>query len=184
MDGTKKITGRKRVLSNSYLSNVRWQENTKNNVGLPRPYSIVAKELHFKKPHGFNNPFKRYLHKIVPIPWQSESAFELGGLLKLNQTNEAMVVSHGLCSYCGLGFDEDEICIRWKTQDRRPSSDGLGGFPRVVSDSYPLHPECMSQARTFCPYMRTLKDEDFEIGEYDQLRKRAARQVKFLMYNK
>ena len=36
----------------------------------------------------------------------------------------------------------------------------------VPSDFHPFHLKCMKQARVYCPFMRTLKDEEFEISLY------------------
>jgi hypothetical protein len=36
----------------------------------------------------------------------------------------------------------------------------------VPSDFHPFHLKCMKQARVYCPFMRTLKDEEFDISLY------------------
>jgi hypothetical protein len=130
-----------------------WSEEVKNNKGLPRPYVYS-----FPKFQTWNN--KKFLDKKVPIPFQSKPAMNEGGLV-LNIENEKIVVDNGLCSYCGLGIDDNEISFRWMVEKQDFESNMQRDW--VPSDFYPLHKKCMKQARYFCPFMRNLKDEDFDI---------------------
>ena len=172
-----------------YLDNFIWNKETSEIRGLPRPYVKVNKLYYFLKPVGFKNKFKRYLHTVVPIPWQSIPLFDnFGALLDVNVDHESEVVKNGLCAYCGIKFKEKEICIRWTTQNFMPTIDGksnnldkdIFSRSRVFSDSYPHHLECMKQARIFCPFMRTLIDKNFETGEYDILKDNHFKHIKML----
>ncbi len=130
----------------------QWKEEDVNTTGLPRPFAF---------------PNKKGMAKKVPIPWQSEDRFESKGHLGLNQINENLVFKDGLCGYCGIKISDDEITQRWITAPvELTTHDG----PKVFSDFHPLHIECMKQARIFCPHMRKLIDEDFEEGEFKNLR--------------
>jgi|694.fasta_scaffold65866_5 hypothetical protein len=162
-----------------YKKDFLWNFETGEQTGLPRPHVIVPESLYFVKKTKINNPFKRYLHKIVPIPWQSIPKFfdNTGGLLSVNIDHEKKVITDNLCSYCGLGFNKDEICSRWISQNISPSEDGIKA-PRVFSDSYPQHLECMKQTRRFCPFMRILLEEDFEYGEHHLLLLNAKKSLK------
>lgn len=142
---------KKDYFKNSWL----WKEEDLNTIGLPRPFAI---------------PNRKDLAKKVPIPWQSEDRFESKGHLGLNQINEDLVFKNGLCSYCGIKINNDEITQRWITAPvELTTHDG----PKVFSDFHPLHIECMKQARIFCPHMRKLNDQDFEEGKFIDLKTNA-----------
>ena len=130
-----------------------WSEEVKNNKGLPRPYSYSLLKYYFRGD-------KKFLDRKVPIPFQSKPAMDVGGLI-LNVENEKMVVDQGLCSYCGVNIKDNETSIRWMIE----SQDFSLNIDRdwVPSDFYPLHKKCMKQARYFCPFMRTLSDNNFDI---------------------
>lgn len=149
-------------MSKYFDDSLEWQEDKIDYSGIPRPFSKVPKSRQFK-----NNNF--FLHPRVPIPWQSYPIFEDGRELGLIDENEKQVYSKNLCPYCGINFLPEETVIRWTTTDRIPEKNG----PRVLSDSYPFHINCMKQGRIFCPHMRKTKDTEFEIGPYWQLRKNA-----------
>ena len=135
----------------------QWQESDIDTTGLPRPFAT---------------PTRKDLAKKVPIPWQSEDRFASAGHLGLNLKNEDRVFEENLCPYCGIQINNNEIVTRWNTQD-------LVLFNRddrwVYSDLHPFHIECMDEGRIFCPFMRKLKDKDFEIGEYSNLKRNAIR---------
>jgi hypothetical protein len=156
-----------------YKKDLVWSQENSEITGLPRPYAITPDRLHFRKPLNFSNNFKRYLHKIVPIPWQSVPLFINGnyGLLSINIEHEKKVITHNLCGYCGNGFNDKDLCSRWISNTKKLSEDGVDSF-RVYSDVYPLHLECMKQARRFCPFMRTLSEADFEFSEHSILLKK------------
>jgi hypothetical protein len=130
-----------------------WSEELKNYKGLPRPYADSLIQYYFIKG-------KKFLDKKVPIPFQSKPAMEVGGLI-LNLENEKMVVEQGLCSYCGIYIEDDETSIRLMVESQDFSLNINKDW--VPSDFYPLHQKCMKQARYFCPFMRTLNDDNFDV---------------------
>ncbi len=133
----------------------QWREEDINTVGLPRPFAF---------------PNRKGMAKKVPIPWQSEDRVESKGHLGLNQVNEDLVFKNSICGYCGIKINDEEITQRWITAPvELTTHDG----PKVFSDFHPLHLECMEQARIFCPHMRKLFDEDFEIGLFKNLKNNA-----------
>jgi hypothetical protein len=162
-----------------YKENLTWTKENSEITGLPRPYAITPEHLHFSESLNFSNKFKRYLHKIVPIPWQSIPLFINNGtgLLSVNIDHESKVITHNVCGYCGNGFDHKELCCRWISNNQNISEDGLTGS-RVYSDIYPLHLKCMKQARRFCPFMRTLSENDFEFSKYSILLKKIQKELK------
>jgi hypothetical protein len=140
-----------KIFSNSE----EWSLNNKNNTGLPRPY--------FNVPKKFYSISKKYLAKKIPIPYQS-MAGEDDLVIRLDIKNEKYVVENDLCPYCGVFINPKENSIRWmieKETDLREEKD------LVPSDFHPFHLECMKQARTYCPFMRTLKDDVFDIKEQE-----------------
>ena len=141
---------------------IEWSEENKNNKGLPRPFA--------KYGNGFPNPKKLALK--TPIPWQSTPDVESGGIA-LEKNNEEAVWRDNLCPFCGIGFTNDEMSVRWTTINKPLSKDG----DRVFSDLHPFHLECMRQARIFCPHMKTTADSEFEIGPYFQMRGNAHNQI-------
>jgi hypothetical protein len=147
-------------MKNKYFKDAhKWQESDVDTVGLPRPFAL---------------PTRKDLAKKVPIPWQSEDRFESLNHLGLNLKNEDKVYIESLCPYCGIKIDDEEIITRWTTYD-------LPLFNRdhrwVYSDLHPFHIECMKEGRIFCPYMRKLKDKDFEIGIYKKLKVKSIKDV-------
>jgi hypothetical protein len=135
----------------------QWREEDVDTIGLPRPFAF---------------PNRRGMAKKAPIPWQSEDRFASGGHLGLNLKNEDKVFDEDLCPYCGIKINNEDVVIRWNTQD-------LVLFNRdsrwVYSDLHPFHIECMDEGRIFCPFMRKLKDKDFETGKYVDLKINAIR---------
>ena len=138
-----------------------WTKNDVATTGLPRPFAYT---------------YRKDMPKIVPIPWQSMDNFKINKNLGLNLRNEKMVYENNLCSYCGIKINNDEICKRWNTAplEKLFAIETVGN---VLSDIHPLHTECMKQARTFCPFMKTLKDKDFETGLYKELKQNAINDV-------
>lgn len=150
-------------MSKYFDNSEEWSEEKIFNVGLPRPFAKVPKIF-------LNTPSikKMRLAKKFPVPWQSFPKFH-GNTLGIVFENEDRIYIDSLCPYCGIRFNNEEICIRWTATDSIPSREG----PRIFSDSYPFHIECMKQARIFCPHMRETKDEEFEIGSFIFLKAKA-----------
>lgn len=152
-----------------------WSDDKKSNIGLPRPSYSISKE--------YKNIFKAKGTIIAtknPIPWQSKPSKKDTHFLDLIQENEDKVFADDLCAFCGIKIADEEKVIRWKTYDIRLIDNGEGvdeyfGKTRafVFSDIHPFHIECMRQGRMFCPFMRSLKDKDFEIGKYVILKENA-----------
>lgn len=145
-----------------YFLDREWSESLKYLQGILRPYATIPESLRYKEKNG---KYIFYLHKRVPIPWQSIPAFHNNQLLHLNLENEKTAVEQELCPYCGIKINNDEVCTRWTTNDATPTKNG----PRVQSDMMPFHLDCMNNGRIFCPYMRGKKNEDFEIGLFKDL---------------
>ena len=104
--------------------------------------------------------------KKVPIPWQSFSRFHYGSLLGVIKKNEKEVVEKGVCAYCGLGFLTNQKSIVWTNY---PDIKALKLGGRVFSDHFPFHLKCMKEVRSFCPFMKLTKDEEFKVGLYQEL---------------
>lgn len=139
----------KKYFKNSH----KWMEADSKTIGLPRPFA---------------NPKRKDLAKTVPIPWQSKDDFDKNGKLDLNLKNEYASYAKGLCPYCGIKIKKQEIVIRWITA----KLENLTKNGKLVySDIHPFHIACMKEGRIFCPFMRKLKDSDFEINTYLNLRK-------------
>jgi hypothetical protein len=149
------------MMKNKYfVSAVEWSETNKDNTGLPRPfaYTINKKRKDIK------------ISKIVPIPWQSLARFNIGHLLGLNEKNEKRVFMEDLCGYCGIKIEKNENVSRWTNfKIFNNSKDKV----LVFSDIHPFHIECMKQARIFCPFMKTVKEEEFEYGSFHILKEKA-----------
>jgi len=140
-------------MKNNIFNNAhQWKKKDVNTLGLPRPFA---------------KPNRKDLAKKVPIPWQSEDCFDSFNHLGLNVKNENKVYVYNLCPYCGIEIKNTEIVIRWKTIDINQLSKKE---TLVYSDIHPFHIECMKESRIFCPHMKKLKDEDFEIGKYKDLK--------------
>lgn len=143
----------------------KWQPQDVNTTGLPRPYADTK----------WNNTYKPGLAKLVPIPWQSEDLFASRGHLGLNKENEGKIYKEDLCGYCGLKINDSETVIRWISANL----DFIKQKRKVVkSDIHPFHIECMKEARIFCPKIKSLLDEDFEIGLYKNLKLNAINDLK------
>lgn len=144
-----------------------WSENLTSFQGLPRPYWFPNPRYYFK--NGI-----RYLHKKVPTPYQSRPGKEDTGPIRLNVKNEKKAIEEGLCSFCGVKIKDEEISIRWVIEKQKFTSDR----DWVPTDFHPLHLECMKQTRVFCPFMRTLKDDQFEISLNSENLKKARENFK------
>jgi hypothetical protein len=140
---------------------VLWNEKTKEILGLPRPYIVTDPKFYQQK--GLP-----YISKKIPIPWQSKPNMTVRPI-DLIIENEDLIYKNKICPYCGIKFKEQEFVIRWMAIDAMPTEIG----PRVFSDSYPFHIDCMKQARIFCPFMKDTKDSEFEHGVYNELCKKA-----------
>ena len=140
-------------MKNKYFNDFnQWKESDIDTIGLPRPFAFTT---------------RKDLAKRVPIPWQSEDRFLSKGNLGLNQKNEDMIYDNDLCPYCGIKILTEETTIRWiNAPFKLTKKEG----PKVFSDFHPFHLECMRQARIFCPHMRKLKNTDFKVGLYKDLK--------------
>jgi hypothetical protein len=161
---------------NVFFNAKEWTKENSNILGLPRPTFEVPKEFAKNKPIGSKliSKTKLYLHKKIPIPWQSEPVFNGLQQLTLNVENEEKVYKEGRCAFCGILFIAEESAIRWTTVKGIPNPTG----PNVFSDNFPFHQECMKQARRFCPFMRTTINEEFEYGPFELLRLKADEHIK------
>jgi hypothetical protein len=138
--------------------NLMWNKDLTDYKGIPRPYFNTNSKF-------YNVEGIFYLHKRIPIPWQTRPLMTTRPI-DLVIENEEKVYTDSLCAYCGIVFNIDEECVRWKDSDQMITKIG----PRVLSDIHPFHKECMDQAKIFCPHMRKTKDTDFEYGKYGILR--------------
>jgi hypothetical protein len=160
---------------NIFLNAKKWTKETSNDIGIPRPiFSVPSHALKKSSTSTLISNTKIYLHKKIPVPWQSEPVFNGYQQLSLNIENEEKVYKEGRCAYCGIYFNDEDNTIRWKTLRGTPNPVG----PNVLSDNYPFHIECMKQARRFCPFMRTTKDKEFEFGDYKTLKDNALNFIK------
>jgi hypothetical protein len=148
-----------------FKNSVEWSVEIKDTTGLPRPHYVVPKEFYDKKNFPFKSTSKFFLHPVVPIPWQSFPIFNDKSKLGLIEKNESVVYLKSLCPYCGVKIEDKEICIIWKDK-KIPTLEG----PRIWSDYHPFHIECMKQGRKYCPFMRSIKNNQFETGEYKKLK--------------
>jgi hypothetical protein len=155
---------------NPFLNAKKWSKQNKNDLGLPRPIFNVPED-HRKKPKKTKVVSEKtlYLHKVVPIPWQSEPEFSENKQLNLIFENEEKTYKDGRCPYCGILFNLNDNVIRWTVYIGTPTKEG----PNILSDNYPFHFECMRQARKFCPRMRETKDYEFETGSFEVLKMHA-----------
>jgi hypothetical protein len=160
---------------NIFLNAVSWTEESAKTLGLPRPIFKVSEDLR-RKPVGSSlvSKTKLYLHKEVPIPWQTKPVFTNEKQLDLIIDHEESVYKDGRCAFCGIFFNNNDIVIRWKTIKNALTKVG----PNVFSDNYPFHLECMKQGRKFCPFMRTTKDSEYEVGNYLELKGNAIKIIK------
>ena len=137
-------------MSKFFSKSKEWAEGDQNFVGLPRPFAIFDQSISSK------------LRGKTPIPWQSIPNLEFKNL-KLNLENEKKIYNENLCPYCGIKIKNEEIVVRWIT-----TLDAA-----IYSDFHPFHIPCMKEARKFCPFMKTTKNEEFEYGMYFKLKKHA-----------
>jgi hypothetical protein len=178
MAGIKKIFGKKNYMikKNIFLNSKKW-ENNKNIIGLPRPFIDVPNYFINNKSLSFSLP------KKIPIPWQSKPILNIHApknsvdfkvVFNIINENEDLIYKNNLCGYCGIPFEKNEYCIRWKSKDKKPKK----LTTRVLSDIHPLHLECMKEARIFCPHMKKTIDTEYEYGTYTELRKNADEYIK------
>ncbi len=163
-------------MSKYFKKNFFWNDSLKKNKGLPRPAYMVPEEFQFLKNDRLKLKNDFFLHKIIPVPWQSKPIFdEKKTVFNVIEENEQEIYKKSLCGYCGIKFNELDECSRWIgytiTDESYIPNDKQG--PRLFSDTHPLHLKCMTQARIFCPFMRLLDDKEFEYGIYKNLRKNA-----------
>lgn len=157
-------------MSKIFNDSLQWNENTKNILGIPRPFFIVHKFWRKRKN-------KIYLSQKIPIPWQSIAVFDSSGqMLGLDKEKEQLVYKNDLCPYCGIKIEQSEYVIRWTNENFTDYSDD----GKVFSDIHPFHIECMKQTRIFCPFMRTTIDKEFELGLFIDLKNNATSYIKSL----
>lgn len=163
-----------------YFGNIEWSNISKNLLGIPRPYFNIPEYLQKKPatPELMKKNF--YLHKVVPMPWQSIPVFDGKQQLQLDMQNEDRCVAEGLCPFCGIKIKDSEDCVRWKTNDAVVTREG----PKIYSDIMPFHILCMKQARIFCPFMRQTKKHEFEYGKCNILKANALRCIAIVELNK
>ena len=157
-------------MSKYFDNSHKWEEEDKEFLGLPRPHKVLT-DSYIKK---VKNRF--LINKKVPIPWQSKPIFDENSGLALNviKKNEFKVFKESLCAYCGIKINNDEFCTRWTVSDMDNFIiDDKGDGIRVLSDFHPFHIKCMNETRIFCPFMKKLKENDFQYGEFKQLQKNA-----------
>jgi hypothetical protein len=150
-----------------------WNKETKDSVGLPRPAFKVPEKFRFFKNHRLPLKNDFFIHKLVPVPWQSKPIFnENKQAFSVIEENEKLVYINKVCAYCAVKFLDNDKCTRWVGADLLESPNDRQG-PRVFSDTYPFHIECMEQAKIFCPFMRFREDQEFEYGKFIDLEKKA-----------
>ena len=156
-------------MSKYFDNSHEWEEKDKEFFGLPRPYKVLT-DSYIKK---VKNRF--LISKKIPIPWQSRPILdELSGLaFNVIKENESLVFKNSLCAYCGNKIQDYERCVRWVVDDASNFIVNDSDGPRVFSDFHPFHLECMSQARKFCPFMKKIKEDKFQYGDFKQLKKNA-----------
>jgi hypothetical protein len=152
----------KKIFTNSK----KWSKSNSKIVGLPRPFYAIND--FFLKVPSFR------LAKKIPVPWQSLPVFDKEKITVFNviEENESLVISDGRCGYCGIKFNAYDDCSRWTIEKGTPSLDGKTSS-NVFSDNYPLHKECMRQARIFCPFMKLRNETEFEYGTFLTLKENA-----------
>jgi len=153
---------------NIFINAVEWSNNNFKSTGLPRPYSNVPENFYIKNK-------KRFLAKKIPIPYQSLPGNSERGI-RLNMENEKESINKDLCAYCGIKINNKELSIRWKIELEADFFYEQLDF--VPTDFHPFHLECMRQARIYCPFMRTLKDEVFDIKKQSKNLKTAKENYK------
>jgi hypothetical protein len=131
-----------------------WSEKLLKFKGLPRPFFYARKNDYFRGD-------KRFIYKKTPVPFQSKPGRPNGPVIELIIENEKEAVNNGLCSYCGLKIENNETSIRWMVEKQNFVLNSTRDW--VPSDFHPLHINCMKQARIYCPFMRTLNDDQFDI---------------------
>jgi hypothetical protein len=145
-----------------------WTKSFKSYSGFPRTWIEVPDS--FKK--TIENKFK--IAKLIPVPWQSLPVFDNGIIFNVIEENEDIIYKNNLCGYCGVKILDDQKCVRWKSEDIKPKKQSI----RILSDTHPMHLECMRQTRIFCPRMKKTKDDEYEYGTYIELRKNADNYIK------
>ena len=155
-------------------------------IGLPRPYSDLRPDVNWMEedvPGGSGGDDIKPLSEVglgkgrYPVPYAAEpNGGSLGGPPVPSWGDNNSINEHR-CPMCGDRFSplSREEVIRWapKESDGNYSAQGSGGR----SDIFPFHPKCMRQVRKFCPAMQPLKDTDFEVGPYSELRENAEKHL-------
>jgi len=137
-----------------------WSEELRDVTGLPRPsVRTTPYEQEF-----FN------VRKRVPIPWATSPQHAEYGEADQNlpfpdSEKQQRAITEGVCPNCGEGFEKGEAAQRWIRKTKK-GIEPSGG----KADNYPLHTECMRQARIFCPHLVNSPEERFESGPHEKLR--------------
>lgn len=155
-------------MKNIFLNAKIWEENDKNTTGLPRPFVSLTQ--------NFIKSLPCKIAKKIPVPWQSLPYIKDSGVFKIIYENEEIVIKNNLCGYCGIKINDSEIVVRWKDTNFTVIENRVSE-PRVASDIMPLHIECMTQARKFCPHMIKTKDEEFEYGDFLTLKQNGLKSI-------
>jgi hypothetical protein len=177
-----------------FNKNLKWNDLTKDTLGLPRPSYDVPEEYRYKEYNGhddlnkiriLNLKQKVYLHRKIPVPWNTAPKFmkknkkNLSGFFEINIEKEKKVLIENICMFCGKMFYIEENAIRY-----RVVHDKIGDGTRFIfSDISPYHEECMRQIRIYCPFMRTREDNEFESGKNELLKLNALNQLNLLENN-
>ena len=140
-----------------------WSEELRDTTGLPRPSVSTT-------------PFEQRIFDVkkrIPIPWATSPTYSEYGEADQNlpfpdSSKQQEAIEKGLCPMCGEGFEKGEIAQRW-TRKTNEGIERSGG----AADNYPLHQECMRQARIFCPHLKSELEERFETAPHKELRLRA-----------
>ena len=152
-------------MSKYFDENLPWTEEASSKEGLPRPYVDVPEDIQKINPPHLKLKKSFYLHKRVPMPFTARPRL-VERLTDLIVENEKRAVKEGLCPYCARKFFPDDEAVIMTKVDAIPHMLGDIG-PRVFSDHFPIHPECIKQARIFCPFLRVATtDADYLAGKY------------------
>ena len=177
-----------------FNKNLKWNDSTKDTVGLPRPSYDVPQEYRHKeyddyddlnKVRVLNLKQKVYLHRKIPVPWNTSPKFmkkneeNLSGFFQIDIDKEKKVLTENICMFCGKEFNIEENSIRYRVVHDKIED----GTRFIFSDISPYHEECMRQIRIYCPFMRTRADDEFESGKNNFLKINALNQLNLLKNN-
>ena len=157
-------------MQENFTTKEDWVIRFKDYVGFNRPSISLPKNFVQVGKYG-------KLLKKFPIPWQSVPVLSYTGtVFNVIEDNEKLTFLEERCPYCGLKLKPSDLVSRWIKEAESPTLSGAN----IISDNLPLHIKCMKKARTFCPFMRTVVDSEFENGLYEKIKPNADR---FLFIN-